>query len=278
MGYSYLIPTLLDAPEGYDVTVDYSPDQLTRRLRGGVGKVRWTTRVYHDGRIVGGQEREVDFSQSSIEPLRYVWRGTDFAYNGRPGYVENSFATLGNDAEFTTKHPVGTYGFYSAPGKPSFRGDADFKFGSPPVIATVARFRRLIEAYPTSWLDRERGYGESLVFINPYSRPILANIRGHDGRVLPRLRVEPQSGAMMRLEPLLRDDEARWVGRLQITANNRCLIFHVRHAFGDPTNIVDHEHLDPFRADTTHLPAFQAIRQGIGRYLKMRFGITMGRM
>ncbi|WP_374630829.1 hypothetical protein [Ferrovibrio sp.] len=278
MGYSYLIPTLLDAPEGYDVTVDYARDQLTRRLRGGAGRVRWTTRIYHDGQVVGGQERDLDFSKPDIAPLRYVWRGTEFDYQGRPGYVENSFSALDAETEFTTKMPVGTYGFYSARNKPSFRGDADFKFGSPPVIATVARFRRLIEAYPTSWLDRERGYGESLVFINPYARPILANLQSHDGRSLPRLRVQPQSGALMRLEPLLRVDEPRWIGRLQITANNRCLIFHVRHAFGDHTNIVDHEHLDPFRADTTHLPAFQAIRQGIGRYLKMRFGITLGRM
>lgn len=279
MTYSYLIPTLLDAPAGYDVTVNYGPSQIARRMRGGGGRVRWLMRVYHNGKVVEGRERIIDLdpkSISSMPPLTEVWRSTEFAYNGAPGYIENSFSVVDDSSAFLTKMPVGTYGFYSARGKPSFRGDADFKFGSPPVIATVAHFKRLVESYPSSVLDRERGYGESLVFINPYARPILAQVRSHDGRELPRTRVGAQSGAMLSLETLLRPDEKNWAGRIQITANNRCLIFHLRHRFGNQSEIVDHEHLDPFRADVTHLPAFQLFRQRFGSFLKKRFGLSIG--
>lgn len=279
MAYSYLIPTLLDAPEGYDVTACYAPAMIAERLVGGRGRVRWMIRVYHEGKIVEQRERVIDFTPEAVHempPLVEVWRGTQYDYQGRPGYIENNFSIADDISAFSTKIPVGTYGFYSCPGKPSFRGDADFKFGSPPVIATVARFKRLVENYPSCRLDRVLGYGESLVFINPYSRPILAQVRSHDGRELPRFRVNAQSAGLLSLESLLRPDEENWAGRIQITANNRSLIFHLRHQFGVPSNIVDHEHLDPFRADVTHVPAFRFLRQWTGRFFKMRYGIHVG--
>ncbi len=34
--------------------------------------------------------------------------------------------------------------------------------------------------------------------------------------------------------------------------------------------ITDFEHLDPFRTDPTHLPAFQWFRQWVGRTLELR--------
>jgi len=67
------------------------------------------------------------------------------------------------------------------------------------------------------------------------------------------------------LAQLLEVGEWRWRGRLQLTANNRLITFDVKHSFADPTLITDHEHLDPFRADPTHLPLTRLLRARAGR-------------
>ena len=118
-------------------------------------------------------------------------------------------------------------------------------------------------------IDRDRDYGESLALINPYKKAVLAKVHTADGRTIPRLRVPPMSVRRVDLGQLLEAGERRWRGRLQLTANNRLITFDVKHSFADPTLITDHEHLDPFRADPTHLP--------LTRLLRMRAGDAVSR-
>lgn len=274
--FSYLVPTIYNAPDGYDVTVAIPAEQIADRLADRTGNVAWDIRVFHDGKVV--EERHSVLQFAADKPLEapqliYCWRGTTFEGSGHPAFIENSFNVLNEQSHFTTKTPVGSYALYSAPGRPSYRADPDYKFGSPPIIQTVSSLGRLIDGYPVIRLDRERGYGESLATINPYGRPIIASVRTHDGRKLPPQRVPPQSALMISLEPLLKPHESRWTGRIQLTANNRVLLAHVRHRFGNPKDITDHEHLDPYRADATHMPASQWLRQAIGDVANRRFGI-----
>jgi hypothetical protein len=274
--FEYIIPILYDAPDRYDVTVEYAPDQIARRLANRTGKLTWDIRVYHEGVMVDQRVTTLEFTPDRTpadSELQYVWRGSQFDGRGRPGFVESAFKLADDNSHFVTKAPMGNYALYSAKGRPSYRADGDYKFGSPPVISTVGMYGRVIDGYPTVRLDREHGYGESLACINPYGRPINVAVRTHDGRELPRQRITPLSGLFISLEPVLKAEEARWTGRVQITANNRLVLYHVRHKFGDPTNITDHEHLDPYRADPTHLPATRWLRQKIGSIAERRFGI-----
>jgi hypothetical protein len=274
--FEYIIPILYDAPDRYDVTVEYAPDQIARRLANRTGRLTWEVRVYHDGQVVDERTTILEFTPDQMPAaadLVYLWRGSNFDGQGRPGFVESTFKLADDRSHFVTKIPIGNYALYSAPGRPSYRADGDYKFGSPPVISTVGMYGRVIDGYPTVRLDRERGYGESLACINPYGRPINVFVRTHDGRELPRQRVGPQAGIFISLEPVLKAGEERWTGRVQITANNRLVLYHVRHRFGDVTDITDHEHLDPYRADPTHVPATLWVRQRIGDFFKRRYGI-----
>lgn len=274
--YHYLIPSIYDAPDGYDVTVAVEPEHIALRLQKGAGDVQWRVRVLHDGKVVHEQEKLLRFAhgvQPDATEMCFVWHGTAFDGHGRPGFVESAFTIVDGSAGFRTKTPVGNYALYAAPGRPSFRADGDYKFGSPPVIGSIAANGRLIDGYPVVRLDRERGYGETLACLNPYGKPILVSVRSHDGRELPRVRVAPLAGIMLSLEPLMQTDETRWTGRIQITANNRVLLYHLRHKFGDMRNITDHEHLDPFRSDPTHLPFSRWLRQKVGDIASQRFGL-----
>lgn len=274
--FNYLIPTIYNAPDGYDVTVAIPSGHIAERLAGRSGSVVWEVRVCHEGRVLDERRTVLNFAQGRSfehQQLTYLWRGTQFEGGGHPAFIENTFNILEDSSHFTTKTPVGSYALYAAPGKPSYRSDPDYKFGSPPIIQTVSSLGRLIDGYPVIRLDREKGYGESLNTINPYGKPILASVRTHDGRKLPPQRIPPQSARLISLEPILGEDEIRWTGRVQLTANNRVLLAHVRHRFGNPRDITDHEHLDPYRADGTHLPATRWLRQTVGNFVNQRRGL-----
>ena len=75
---------------------------------------------------------------------------------------------------------------------------------------------------------------------------------------------------MISLAPLLLKGEEMWAGQIQITATNRVITFNVKHSFKDPTNISDHEHLDPYRGEPTHFPATQWLRLRLGKWLMRR--------
>ena len=274
--FNYLIPVIYDAPDGYDVTVAFGPDHIARRLARRTGEVAWDVRVLHDGQVVEERRTVLSFKPDRMpadSEMVSVWQGTKFDGKTRPAFVESCFSILEGDSSFTTKAPVANYALYAAPNRPSYRADGAYKFGSPPTISTVSSLGRLIDGYPIVRLDRGQGFGESVICINPYGRPIIVAVRTHDGRELPRQRVAPLAGALIPLEPLLKEHEGRWTGRIQIIANNRVLLFHLRHKFGNPFDITDHEHLDPYRADPTHLPATQWLRQFAGRVAANRFGI-----
>lgn len=274
--FNYLIPTIYDAPDGYDVTVAVGPDHIARRLAGRTGQVAWDVRVFHDGQVVDDRRTVLSFKPDRLpaeSEIISVWQGTKFDGKQRPAFIESCFSIMDGASSFATKSPVANYALYAAPNRPSYRADGAYKFGSPPTISTVSSLGRLIDGHPIVRLDRTQGFGESVACINPYGRPINVAVRTHDGRELPRYRVAPLAGALISLEPLLKEGEGRWAGRMQIIANNRVLLFHLRHKFGDPRDITDHEHLDPYRADPTHLPTTLWLRQFIGRIAANRFGM-----
>ena len=171
---------------------------------------------------------------------------------------------------FYGKAPIAFYAVYSAIGKKGFLSDNAYKFSSPPIISQIAAYGRFVETYSVIRIDRSRDYSDSLILINPYNKPILCTVVTMDGRKVPRLRVPALSARYMKLEGILKDDENYWEGEIQLTANNRLIVYDIKHALSDITIISDHEHLDPFRGDPTHLPFFQWCRASVGEFLSHR--------
>ena len=133
----------------------------------------------------------------------------------------------------------------------------------------VARFGKFVDGHPLIHIDGNRDLGETIILINPYQRPLVAEILGHDGRKMKKTRIDSHSARPIHLVDLLEDNEDEWIGQIQVTANNRVVAFNVKHSLADPTVISDHEHLDPFRAGPTGIPVTQVARQKVGGMLGM---------
>ncbi len=276
----YVIPTISSLLIGYDCTIPVSAEAVEKRLSGSAGRIRHRFRVFHDGKIAAQETRHIEIRGGKIvgpRPQAFVWRDCENAWDENPGFLDNDFRVEDGDIRFVGNKPLLAYSFYSAAGKKSFLSDNAYKFSSPPVIAQIAAYGRFVDTYSVVRLDRERDYGESLVLINPYQKPILCSVLTMDGRKLPRLRIPALSARYLHLENILEKNETAWAGEIQLTANNRLITFDVKHSLSDIRTVSDHEHLDPFRGDPTHMPFFQWCRSALGDLLSRRFAIQLGR-
>ena len=272
----YLIPTISSLPLGYDCLIPIPAAKFTARLTGDSGRVRHRLRVYYDGQIVAEETRQFDIRGGRISspwPDAYQWYDRNVPGCENPGFLESEFRVEEGDIYFVGNTPLAFYSIYSAAGKKGFLSDNAYKFSAPPVIAQIAAYARYVDTYPAVRLDRERDYGDSLVLINPYNKPILCSVKTMDKRKLPRFRVPALSARYLHLDNLFEENESTWTGEIQLTANNRLVTFDIKHALSDIRTISDHEHLDPFRADPTHMPLFQWCRAYVGEVLSRRFGI-----
>jgi hypothetical protein len=269
--YSYLIPSIASLPRGYDCTFAVGDDAIAARLADGSGRVLRRAQAFVEGEAVESQVAELSLEAGKLvkgenAPLR--WRGAGREGIEHPGYLEIAYEAVDGKTCFATNRPITPYAIYTAPGRKAFFSDNSQKFSNPVAIAQIARFGEYVDGYPVVEIDRERDYGESLVLINPYKKPVLARIQGHDGRDTGRIRVPAMAARRVDLSVLLAPGENRWSGRIQMTANNRLIVYNIKHSLADPTVISDHEHMDPFRSDPTHLPASQRLRLTLGGWLQ----------
>ena len=273
MATNYIVPRLYLLPPGYDFHLEPPYHSIGNTLMDGSAKLNCITRVLHEGEVIHEACQTVEYKNAELIsdiPNPIVWHDSSDKWGGQPGYLEFDIQTA--DGEMSIVDYIGpvSYGTYHASHRKSVFADAPMKYASPPTIGQIAEYRKFVEGQAIVRIDRERDYGESIALINPYRRPILVSILSHDGRHLPRLRVPPNSCRFARLENLLKDDEPSWVGHVQLTATNRIVTFDLKHSLQDPTLLSHLEHLDPFRADPTHMPAFKWFRIWVGRFLARR--------
>ncbi len=268
--YNYLIPTITALPVGHDCTMILPAERMTAPLRDGTGLVRRTARVYHEGEVEHEAEETVEFHAGAPVGANFapfIWKGSALEPRDHPGYLEMNYRVADGEPRFTTYNPPTPYAILNAPGRKSFFTDNNRKYSNPSIIAMVAEYGRYVDGYPAVVLDRARDYGESILLINPYMKAVIGNVLTHDQRSIRRIKVPPSSARRVDLSQLLHEDEERWRGRLQFTANNRLVTFNVKHSLANPDVITDHEHFDAFRADPTHMPATQLLRNRLGGLL-----------
>lgn len=267
----FIFPSISSLPPGYDCTISVPISRLEAKIARD-GKLRCLMRIFHAGKVIHAEQHMITVKDrkavGQIPP--FVWRDHGEAWNGDAGFLELSFRSDDGEPMFRNTNVIGFYAIYAKERKKSFFSDNAFRYGSPPIINQIAAFRKYVDAYPVVRLDRKRDLGETVTLINPYEKPVRANIFTHDGRVLRGRNVAPNSALNVRLVELLRDDEDEWIGHIQLTATNRLVTFHVKHSLKDPTIISDHEHLDPFRSDETHYPFTQIMRLRWGSFMKDR--------
>ncbi|MEK9725132.1 MAG: hypothetical protein VW405_16840 [Rhodospirillaceae bacterium] len=270
MPFSYMIPSISSLPSGYDCTVAAPIGKLAGYLAGATARIVQTVSVFAEGEKIESHEIRHIFEDGVIvgDPAPpFVWH--DKLPEGVSGYLENAFRTEDDSPSFVTNAVLPFYSIYNKPGKKTFFSDNAYLYAAPPVIAQIAEYGPYIDGYPVVRVDRERDYGESIIFINPYQKPLKARIMGFDGRAIANIRVPAHSARRASLEALVPEGETRWHGQIQITATNRVITFDVKHSLKDPGIISDHEHLDPYRGEPTHFPASRWLRLKVGEWLML---------
>ena len=280
MTYSYLIPQVAILMPGYSTTRVLDFAALGARLREGTGTLRQTLRVYHDGHVVKETERELVFDKGALvnKPLQnYTWHSASVEWGEIPGFLEEDIRVADGSLGLLTKYNKPAYVLNAAPNRKGYLTNATLKYADPRIVSQIASFGFFLDTFSPLWIDRDRDYGESFAFINPFAKLIHAKILTEDGRSIRRIEVPPMSSRRVNLDAILRDDERSWRGHAQITAINRLVIVNCKHSLLHPYRITDLEHLDPYRTDPTHLPAFKWLRQKVGRLLANR-GFDMERL
>lgn len=268
---SFVYPAIVPLPLGYDCTFPIDLHRLGQRLAVPDAELRITMRRYHEGKVVDSSEQSLRFEGGELvsgPPQAIVWRDAGDRGDQYPSFGEVAISAANDKPVFHNRMVVTNYSIYTKRGKKAFFSDNAFKYGAPPIISMMAKIGRFVEGYPTIHLDRDRDCAETLTLINPYRRPVMVRIVADDDRPALKLRVPPQSVRPVALIDFLRPNEACWLGRLQLTANNRLITFHIRHSLKDARVISDHEHLDPFRVERTHMPATEAARISLGAALR----------
>lgn len=270
MAYSYLVPGVTSLQPGYRCTIKPILSMIQNFLVVTDAEISVWLDIFCDGEKIDRQEKVLSFRSGSIindASLFFSWPQENHVWGDRAGYIEFGYTSVEGKPIFRTNLAAGIYAIFSRPGYKSFISDLSHKYSSPPTIQQIAIHGRYIDGYSPVLLDRVKNYGETIVLINPYRRPIIAEIRSHDGQTLPRIKILPQSAENVSLAPFLLQGQDRWEGRIQLTASNRLITFSLKHLLSDPSVLCDHEHLDPYRGDATHGPWFQRLRSAIGTHL-----------
>lgn len=276
MRYNFLIPIIAWLPRKYEITI-FTPARLLEELmQGWSGQIQRVVQVICDGTVLEDSNILAEVENGKIVsdwPESYSCAlGKDPCWPSSGGYLEFGIRSVNRSPAFASKRLPGFYNLFVGDGVKPFVTCQTWKFGSPQMINQIATLKKYVDSYPVIHIDLDRDFGDSLVLINPYMKPVLAQILTDDGRTFPRKRIPPQTACRIDLAELVLGGQRRWLGQIQLTANNRLITQIVKHSAEYPDQLTTVEHLDPFRGDPTHLPAFRWFRNTFGDWLKAKIG------
>lgn len=260
---SYIFPSIISMPLWYRCAVPVQVREMTERVKAGQATVQYGLDVFRAGELVRSEHRTFVFRGGRLQSgdvSPFVWENQALLGQTEHAYGEITCKSADESDIFSSMMPFSKYTIYYAENKKSVFSDNNLKYGAPPIIDQMAEFGQYVETYPVINLDRDRDLGESLALINPYTKPIMVRVITSDKRELKKLQVKSKSCRHVNLLDLLRDNERAWRGHIQLTANNRLIVFHIKQSARDPSVISDHEHLDPYRAEPTHWPVSLLLR------------------
>ncbi|MDF1748822.1 MAG: hypothetical protein P1V34_08115 [Alphaproteobacteria bacterium] len=277
MSFHYLIPLIFSLPPEYEFKLTIPLHLIRLRLADTRSTVLIRAVATVDAKTVWSEEVVLDMNSANdgSAPVGFDYSPFVHASGGPCGFMEVEFLSKDESPIFNTKAPPELYGLYHRDGCPSFRADGSYKFGAPSVIASITEYGAFVESYPTIKIDRVAGLHESLSLVNPYAKALLVSGAAMNGQGFRRVKVPARSAIRLDLDCLVPPGADRTETRLQITATNRVLTYHVRHDASNQIRISDHEHLDIFRADPTHIPLSLYLRERFARILKQRYGIRI---
>ena len=274
MRSNFLIPIIVWLPRGYELTIVSSKERIEESMPGWSGQIERYAQVMCDGKVLEENRLTADVVEGKIVsdwPDSYscaAGKNSDWPADG--GFLEFGIRSVDESQAFSTKRLPGAYHLFTGDGVKPFVLCQAWKFGSPQVITQIAAFGRYVDAYSVIHIDFDKDIGDSLALLNPYKKPVVAEIVASGQIKLPRVRIAPHTAKRIDLATLVPDGARAWQGAIQLSANNRLVTQIVKHSLKNPDNLTTVEHLDPFRGDPTHMPAFQMLRNVVGDWLRSR--------
>jgi len=273
--YSQIFPQIVYLPLGYSCKIIVNTQNIYKRLTSySDAEVMFSIKCFRDGKLFKEENKNIIFSKSNLKShpdLEFELEDQSDLGLKSPGFLELSINSKENLPIFSSRSLTGVsnYIIHYKNKKKSFLSDPAYKVGSPPVIQQFAIHKMYLDTYPIIDINVEKDLGESLAFINPYPKSILAKVATMDGREIKSIKVDALSCRQINLKDLLKNhSENEWRGHIQITANNRVIVYNLKHSFKDIQLISDVEHLDPYRGELNFLPLTQGIRIFLGNFLR----------
>ena len=264
--FSYILISIIPIPLGYNtkviIPINMIKDNIVKNSKNYEIEVsligyKEGSKFFEKNRVIN--ENSKGFIEIEIEDQSKI--------SDKSGYAELNIKSSNKTNIFLSRAALNFYTFYYYNGKKSFLSDNAYKFGSPTIIAQMAKIKKYIDAYPAIMINKINDLDETIVLINPYKRKIKAKIITFDGREINNIIINSFSVKEILLSQILQDNENEWKGHIQLTATNRIITFNYKHSFKDKKIISDFEHLDPYRGDPTFIPFTKLLRQKIGTYL-----------
>jgi len=275
--YHYLIPIVSIAPPtGYTLDQLLPLDKLRTTLSVSDASLRISRRVICKGEVIIANEQELRLEEGewqNPEAGAFTLGNIDGeAWSTGEGlaFLETQIDLL-SDGSFQSPFAPAFYGLYSGPGRKSFVSDNALKYGNTVTISQIENFGKWVEGYPVCEVDRERDTNESVLLINPFARPAVANVEFEGREETFRRRINAQSAVRIDCASVLSDNSKPWTGTIYISGLNRLVVYFCKHLISDPNTVTTLEHSDPYRGENTHVPLTQYLRRRFGYKIKSLF-------
>jgi len=271
-GYQYFIPLISVAPpSGYKLREELRTDAIASLLNVSHAELAIERRLFADGREVARY------------PSRLVYRdgewtgdGATFELDSRDrgawqkgesvGFVETHISLVGPGL-FANPFVPPNYRLYYGPERKTFFSDSALKYGNTVVIYQIQAFGQWVEGYPLAGIDRESDVGESVVLINPFTRPAAVRIDLAGVEKSAKVRVDPLRARRVPVADLI-GERSQWRGQILVSGRARLITMFAKHSLADPCQITTVEHSDPYRGEPTHIPLTLRLRQIVGEAVR----------
>ena len=175
---------------------------------------------------------------------------------------DNSFSTIYGPSFYTV--------FDSATGK-SFFNDNALKYANYVVIDQIRAFGNWVEGYPACAVDPAHDIDQSVLLINPHSRPAVVTLDFEGVDLKVRRRIAARSAQRVGFAALLPDDAFPWAGQCFVSGPNRVNLFFISHSLADPADITTAEHSEVYRGEDAYVPMAQRPLQRLYRWKRAAF-------
>ena len=270
MTYNYFIPVIHLGPvSGYIFTQELPLHGITDLIIGNNAKFEVIRKVLLNKIILYEKRETIEFKQKK-------WLNKNSAYFQWESpkkisdlcYIETQVNLIHGTGLKASSLPSFYVNYISA-NKKNFMSCGNEKYGNPRVIMQMKEFGMWVDGYPAVNISLKNKTTYSMIIINPYKVANSFTIEINSLGLKKSIKIAALSVKKVNFYDIVKKNT--WTGQFYIYGKRRAIIYLINHAFNDINNVSTLEHSDPFRAELTHQPRMQYLRNKIHKKIKEIF-------